>query len=86
MDYALDPILPMFQEEVKTRTNSLLNLSPEEESRLLSLTKDQRRIVAESDKSSKNEYLKKPPAITNASLKANPKFRTFVEKMSGGKA
>lgn len=40
MDYELDPILPRFHEEVKARTERLLQLAPEEESKMLSLTPD----------------------------------------------
>ncbi len=86
MDYELDPILPLFHEEVKQRTNDLLNISADEESKLLSLTKDQRRILAESDKNQKYDYLSKPPAVKNASLKANSKMREFMEKVANSRA
>ena len=82
MDYELDPILPLFHEEVKARTERLLQLAPEEESKMLSLTADQKRILGEADKKQKLEFLQKPPAVTNASLKANAKLREFVEKVA----
>ena len=54
MAYERDPLLPMLQEEINSRISHFKGLSKEEESRLLSLTPDQRRIIADQDR--KYEY------------------------------
>jgi hypothetical protein len=50
MRYEEDPFLPLLQREMEARINHFKGLSPEEESKILSLTADQRRIVADQDK------------------------------------
>jgi len=50
MTYENDPLLPILQAEVEARTSAYANLSAEEESKLMSLTADHKRIIAENDK------------------------------------
>lgn len=50
MAYEKDPILPILQEEINSRIAHFKGLSAEEESKLLSLTADQRRIIADQDR------------------------------------
>lgn len=42
----------------KDKTKNLKNLTPQEESKLLSLTADQRETIVAQDRIAKNEYLK----------------------------
>lgn len=50
MLYKNDPLLPILQGEMNTRISHFKGLSKEEESKLLSLTSDQRRIIADQDR------------------------------------
>lgn len=50
MRYEEDPFLPLLQNEMESRINHFKGLSSEEESKILSLTADQRRIIAEQDR------------------------------------
>lgn len=50
MKYENDPLLPILQKEVTSRIDHFKSLSPEEESKLLSLNQDQRRIIADQDR------------------------------------
>jgi len=50
MKYEQDPLLPMLQQEMQQRIEHFKGLSAEEESKLLSLSADQRRVIAELDK------------------------------------
>lgn len=53
-DIVKDTMLSIFKE----KTAKLKSLSPEEESRMLSLTSEQREQIATQDRIAKNEYLK----------------------------
>lgn len=50
MAYTHDPLLPLLQDEMNRRITHFKGLSKEEESKLLSLTADQRRIIADQDR------------------------------------
>lgn len=54
MKYEHDPLLPMLQGEMQKRIAHFKGLSAEEESKLLSLTADQRRVIADLDRKYKN--------------------------------
>jgi len=84
MTYEHDPILPILQSEIEARSAELKGLSPAEESKLLELTSDQKRIIADTDRSMKAEYLKQSPQVNNPGLKMHPKFRDFVASIGGG--
>lgn len=79
MDFAKDPILPIMKEELESRTKELRGLSAEEESKLLSLTSDQRRAVGQADRTAKDSYLSTVPHLSSAGLKAHKKFNRFVD-------
>lgn len=78
MDFSQDPILPIMQEELRQRTQELKDLSEEEESRLLSLTSDQRKAVAQMDRAAKDTYLSTAPHVSSQGLKSHEKFNKFV--------
>jgi hypothetical protein len=84
MTYENDPILPILQSEIEARSAELKGLSPAEESKLLELTADQKRIIADTDRSMKADYLKQSPQISNPGLKMHPKFRDYVASIGGG--
>lgn len=50
MKYENDPLLPMLQNEMQSRIQHFKGLSSEDESKLLSLTQEQRRVIADLDK------------------------------------
>ena len=50
MKYDNDPLLPILQNEMQSRIAHFKGLSPEDESKLLSLTQEQRRVIADLDR------------------------------------
>lgn len=83
MDYAEDPVLPIMKEELSGRVESLKNMTPEEESRLLSLTSDQRSAVAQTDGAAKDAYISATPHVSSQGLKNHTKFLKFVDYLTG---
>lgn len=59
-------------------------MSPAEESKMLSLTADQKRILADGDKKAKAEYLHAVPSISNPAVKMNPKFKAYTQSVGAG--
>ena len=57
MTYENDPLLPRLQSEIQSRSQTLKGLSADEESEMLRLTSEQRKLVADTDRKAKNEYL-----------------------------
>jgi len=57
MKYENDPLLPMLQNEMQKRIAHFKGLTPEEEGKLLSLTAEQRRVIADLDRKAKEDYL-----------------------------
>jgi hypothetical protein len=47
MKYDSDPLLPILQNEMQSRIAHFKGLTPEDESKLLSLTQDQKRVIAD---------------------------------------
>ena len=84
MEYVNDPILPILTQEINQRTAEFANLSAADESKLLSLSTDQKRIIADMDKKAKQEYLHQLPHISNPGVKMNPKFKTYTNTITGG--
>lgn len=84
MEYVNDPILPILTTEINKRTAEFANLSTAEESKLLALTADQKRIISDSDKKAKNEFLHAMPAINNPGVKMNKKFKTYTQSIGAG--
>ena len=81
MTYEGDPLLPILQSEVENRTSAYANLSGEEESKLMSLTSDHKRIIAENDRKAKEEFLKKLPALTNPGVRMHSKYTGYVKNL-----
>jgi len=50
MKFDHDPLLPLLQNEMGQRIAHFKGLTPEEEGKLLSLSVDQRRVVADLDR------------------------------------
>lgn len=82
MTYEKDPLLPLLQEEMNRRISEFKGLSSDEEGRLLALTPDQRRIIADQDRKTKNDYLGQAASINNAGVKAHEKYRRFQEAVN----
>lgn len=83
MRYANDPLLPMLEAEISKRVASYQSLSAEEESALLRLSDEQKRIIAASDRAQKEEFLTQQPKINNAGIKAHEKFSQYVNTLGG---
>ena len=68
MTYKEDLILPLIEKEMAERLQKFKGLSLEEETKLLALSSEQKKIVAENDKKMKIEFL---------IIKAKPCWTTF---------
>ena len=53
-------------------------MSKEEEGEILSLSEEQRKLVADNDRKLRNEYLVAPPNITHGSVKNNEKYVSYM--------
>lgn len=84
MEYVNDPILPILTDEINRKSAEFKGLSPAEESKLLSLTADQKRIVSDNDKKAKAEFLHTAPSLNNPGLKSNSKFKAYVQSVGAG--
>ena len=82
MTYENDPLLPILTEEVMSRTSAYQSLSPAEESQMLSLNNDQKRIVVDQDRKAKQEFLTATPSINNAAVKAHEKYREYAQRVA----
>ena len=78
MKYENDPLLPILNEEIKTRSEAFKGLSAAEESKLLQLTADQKQVVLAADRAAKNEYLSAQPQISHGGVKASEKYQSYV--------
>lgn len=81
MEYVNDPILPILTEEINRRTAEFKSLTPAQEGKLLALTADQKRVIADNDRKAKEEYLTSMPQISNPGVKMNPKFKAYVQSI-----
>lgn len=82
MDFSEDPVLPMLKEELHNRTGELRDMTPEEESNLLSLKSEQRRSLIQMDKGAKENYLSAVPHVSSQGLKSHDKFVKFVDYLT----
>jgi hypothetical protein len=82
MKYEQDPLLPYLQNEMQSRIAHFKGLSAEEESKLLSLTPEQRRSVADNDRKAKIDYLGTVPNINNPGIKSHEKYKNFVDMVN----
>jgi len=78
MTYSKDSLLPMLEAEVKERLVRFNGMSKEEEGKLLSLSEDQKKIVADNDRKLKNEFLAAAPQIAHGSVKNNDKYKNYM--------
>jgi hypothetical protein len=78
MTFENDPVMPILHEEINERTKDLRDLTPEQESAMLSLKTDQRHSVVQMDNAAKDAYLSAVPHITSQGLKAHDKFLRFA--------
>lgn len=81
MAYSGDALLPLFVNEIKSKIDPLKKLSPSEESKLFSLTSNQRKQIAESDHRYKIDYLARPPEVTSASVKNTENYKNIISRM-----
>jgi hypothetical protein len=82
MKYEHDPLLPLLQKEMQDRIAHFKGLSAEEESKLLSLTTEQRRTIADMDRKAKIEYLGTVPNINNPGIKSHDKYKSYVDMVN----
>jgi hypothetical protein len=82
MTYKKDAILPMIEAEMKDKLDAFSGLSTEEEGKLLSLTDDQKFIVAEADRKAKNEFLAQAPGVTHGALKMSDQYRSYISMVA----
>jgi hypothetical protein len=78
MTYKEDLILPLIEKEMAERLVKFKGLSKDEETKLLALTNEQKKIVAENDKKLKNEFLTAAPAITHGTVKGSEKYKSYI--------
>lgn len=81
MTYANDPVLPILQEEINARTEAYKTLSAHEESELLQLNEDQKKIISDADKREKAAYLQTKPNINHPSVKGHEKYKQYVNSI-----
>lgn len=81
MSYENDPILPILQEEIVERCSAYSNLTPEDESAMLCLKADQKKVIADADKREKNAFLTAKPKINNPSVTGHEKYKQYVENL-----
>ena len=82
MDFKKDPVLGILKEELALRTKDLKNLTPEEESKILSLKTEQRKSIAQMDRAAKESYLSAVPHVSSQGLKSHEKFLKFTKYLS----
>lgn len=82
MKYEHDPLLPLLQSEMQSRIAHFKGLSAEEESKLMSLSAEQRRVIADQDRKAKIDYLGTAPNINNPGIKSHEKYRSFVDMVN----
>lgn len=84
MTYNQDMILPLIEAEMKERLEKFKGLSAEEESKLLSLTAEQKSIIAENDRKAKNEFLTAAPGISHGTVKMTDKYKGYMSMVQAG--
>jgi hypothetical protein len=82
MKYEHDPLLPLLQSEMQARIAHFKGLSAEEESKLLSLSSEQRRTIADLDRKAKIDYLGQAPNINNPGIKSHEKYKNFSDMVN----
>lgn len=78
MTYKGDAVLPLIEAEMNEKLQKFGNLTAAEESALLSLTDQQRTLVADNDRKLKNEFLGAVPGVTHGGLKMSEQYKAYV--------
>ena len=78
MTYKGDAVLPLIEAEMNAKLAAFKGLTAAEEGALLSLTDQQKHLVAENDKKLKNEFLGAAPAINHGGLKMSDQYKNYV--------
>jgi hypothetical protein len=81
MSYKGDPLMPILTGEIEARVNSFKSLSPAEETAMMALTADQKKLIVEADKRDRLAFLHTQPNINNAGVKTNQKYLNYVESL-----
>ena len=81
MTFTNDPLLPLFIEEINSQLVPLKKLSKDEESKMFSLSADQKKLIAEGDARAKTEFLSAAPSIASASVKNTEIYRSITSRM-----
>lgn len=81
MSYKGDPLMPILTNEIESRVNAYKSLSAEEETQLLSLNDQQKRVVADADRRDRQAFLTQQPNINNPSIKTNQKYLNYVDSL-----
>ena len=67
---------------MQARIAHFKGLSPAEESKLLSLSAEQRRSIADLDRKAKIDYLGTAPNINNPGIKSHEKYKNFADMVN----
>jgi len=78
MDYNNDPILPLIQNYVKSEMQRYSNLSPEEQSKLISLSEAQIQALKDADQKARRDFLETEPKGLESSLKAHEQVKKIL--------
>lgn len=81
MTYKNDPLMPLLSSEINERCSSYKSLTPAQESDLLSLSADQKKVVVDADKREKQAYLAQMPNINHAGVKNSQKYLAYAERV-----
>lgn len=82
MTYKNDPLLPILQSEVANRTAAYANMSAAEESNLLALNAETKKVIAASDRRAKEEFLQSAPSINHAGVRMHEKFQNYAAQVT----
>ena len=83
MSYKGDPLMPILTGEIESRVNAYKALNAQEETELLALTADQKKLIVEQDKRDRLAFLHQQPNINNPGVKTNQKYLNYVESLKG---
>ena len=73
--------MPILTSEINAKVNAYKLLTPAEETKILSLKDDQKKVIIDGDKREKQSYLAAVPNINHPSIKSHPKFVAFTESV-----
>jgi len=79
MTYSHDKVLPMIEAEMAERLVKFQGMSKEEEGKLLSLSEDQKKQIAEIDRRTKNAFIAAAPVINHGTVKTHDKFKQYMQ-------